>query len=460
MVESLEKLQQLMAESRFVEAEKLVEVYLIDKKYDGVHELQLHYFEILLAQGKKIPAHFLLSFIKKKLDHDIDLAQKWIKYLDRKDKKHQQSLYQLEISISEKLGMTDELYRQIYKFLICRLERKQTFIPENILINIKTYFNHDFDLKLLDLSMSFLILDLPQIEDKVQSLILSCLEDASNRGLVERIKKLYEVLNSQEKNFHIELYKSICWLLINQIEDKKDFKKLIELVIYFEDIKFQVIILLIMDKNQLISIAQNYADQIKRNTRFNYVYVSKHFSCLKIYFSKNQLKKDEIVTQVLSPLDLTLDEKIKTEKEDREKPIVSSEEKMIPHLVILQSYELNQLLDLSVSLYQAEYYYAASEVSKIASQQSRTNTERLKAIYLKITSLLRLNDFRAVIDESLEALKISENENDILSFLYSLGDAYLQLGQKREAKGIFKKIVAIDEKYRLAKIKLEELDAL
>ena len=87
MVESLVKLQQLMAESRFVEAEKLAEVYLIDKKYDGVHELQLHYFEILIAQEKKIPDQLLIKFLNSKMDQDLDLVQKWIPYVDSNNKK-------------------------------------------------------------------------------------------------------------------------------------------------------------------------------------------------------------------------------------------------------------------------------------------------------------------------------------------------------------------------------------
>ena len=460
MVESLAKLQQLMAESRFVEAEKLAEVYLIDKKYDGVHELQLYYFEILLAQEKKIPDLLLIKFLNSKIDQDLDLVQKWIPYVDSKNKKIERSLLQLKIFISEKQGLNQQLYELLQKFLVSQFEKKQTTIPDLIENLIRKYFPDDFNFKILKLSNDLHAYNLQNIETKIKDLILSCFESSTYRNRIEKINKIKNVLSNAGKIYHLEIYKSFCYLLTEGIQTKKDLKKLIEVIIYFNEVKFQITILWILDKNNLDEVAKQYSDVIRGNGKFKFVYLSKHYPGLTRYFSKQENEKKILESHEKIDIDLDLQDS-KQEVIDLELiSVISDEERMIPHLVKLQSYESPQLLDLSVSLYQTELYFAACEVAKIAYELESSNVQKLKAIYLKTCSLLRLGDYRAVVDESLKALQISETQNDVLSFLYSLSEAYLKLGDKQQAKNILTRIVSIDEKYRLAKLKLENLNAL
>ncbi len=460
MVESLVKLQQLMAESRFVEAEKLAEVYLIDKKYDGVHELQLHYFEILIAQEKKIPDQLLIKFLNSKMDQDLDLVQKWIPYVDSNNKKFERSLLNLKILISEKQGLNQELFKLLQKFLVLQFENKQTDTPDHIENLITKYFPDDFNFKILELSNDFHAYNLEGIENKIKDLILSCFESSTQRGRIEKINKLNNVLINAGKVYHLEIYKIFCYLISEGIKSKKDIKKLIEVIIYFNEVKFQVIILWVLDQNKLNSVAQNYSGAISENNKFKFVYISKYHPNLIKYFSKRENERELLNKNERIDVDLNLQDK-KQETIDLDViGEISNEEKMIPYLVKLQNYESPQLLDLSVSLYQSEFYYASCEVAKIAFELENSNVQKLKATYLKTCSLLRLGDYRAVVDESLKALQICETQNDILSFLYSLSEAYLKLGDKAQAKKMLIEIVSIDEKYRLAKLKLDNLNAL
>ncbi len=460
MVESLVKLQQLMAESRFVEAEKLAEVCLIDKKYDGVHELQLYYFEILLAQEKKIPDQILINFLNSKIDQDLELVQKWIPYVDPKNKKIERSLLKLKILISEKQGLNQALYAELQNFLLLQFEKKQSTTPDLIENFIRKYFPDDFNFKILKLSNDLHAYNLQDIEVKIKDLILACFESSTQRRRIEKIKKINNLLNNAGKIYHLEIYKSLCYLLTEGIKNKKDLKKVIEVIIYFNEIKFQTIILWILNENNLSSIAQRYSVVMRGNSKFKFVYLLKHYPNLKKYFLNEEKERELLNTEEKIDVDLDLQDKKQETNDWDEIAEVSDEEKMIPHLVKLQNYESHQLLDLSVSLYQSELYFASSEVAKIAYDLESSNVQKLKAIYLKTCSLLRLGDYRAVVDESLKALEISETQNDVLSFLYSLSEAYLKLGDKQLAKTMLMKIVSIDDKYRLAKMKLDNLNAL
>ena len=77
-----------------------------------------------------------------------------------------------------------------------------------------------------------------------------------------------------------------------------------------------------------------------------------------------------------------------------------------------------------------------------------------------MTCLLKTGDCRAALDVSLEALNFSITQNDILSFLYSQAEAHLRLKEYRAAKNVLKRILAIDASYRMAKERLERLNAI
>jgi hypothetical protein len=460
MVESLIKIQQLMAESRFVEAQKLVEAHLIDKNAMGSIELMPIYFECLFSQQKKIPDELLLIHVDKIIEKDLESAQRWIGFIDQSNKKNEQSRILLEIKIAEKQGLNKSLYELIDKFLKLRNQKYQTEIPKIISEFVEKFFPHDLDTKLLMLSGDLLSLNLVRTEENIRQLIISCYESSSRRGFIEKLKKIEKFLLSGEKLYYLEIYKTLLSLILNGLKEKKDFKRVIELVIYFEDVKLQIIVLHLLDKIGLEGISKKYSLEIKKNQGFSLVYVSKYFPELKKYFlAERSIQKVQTVSDEIT-IDLSLEESNTTITTEEKEHIISSDERMVPHLVQIQNYSIEQLLDLSVSLYQSEFYYASAEVAEMASNRSANNVDRLKSKYLKLTSLFYLRDYRAIVDESLEALKIAETQNDVLSFLYTMAEAHTKLGEKRAAIQILKKVIQIDDQYRLAKMKLEELDAI
>ena len=68
------------------------------------------------------------------------------------------------------------------------------------------------------------------------------------------------------------------------------------------------------------------------------------------------------------------------------------------------------------------------------------------------------NDFRSAVDTSIDALQFAKSQEDILSFLYGKAEAYIRLNMKTEASIVLKNIIAIDDKYRFAKERLEKLN--
>jgi hypothetical protein len=460
MVESLIKIQQLMAESRFVEAQRLIEGHLIDKNFVGSNELMTVYFECLLSQQKKIPEELLLIHVDKIIEKDFESAHRWISFIDQSNKKIVQSRILLEIRIAEKQGLNTRLYELIEKILKLRIQNYQTEIPKLISEFVAKFFPNDLDIKLLMLSGDLLSLNLVRSEEKIRELILFCFETSSRRGLNEKLKRMIDFLSSTGKIYHLELYKSLLSLMLNGLKEKKDFKRLIEIIIYFDDVKLQLVVLHLLDQLNLENITKNYSFEIKKNKEFSLVYVSKYFPELKKYFVTERLNKKLQSDIDEMTIDLSLEKSNKRIAKEEKEHIISSEERMVPHLVEIQNYSIDQLLDLSVSLYQSEFYYASAEVAQMASKNSTNNVDLLKSKYLKITSLFHLRDYRAIIDESLEALKKAETQNDILSFLYTMAEGHIRLGENRAAVGILKKIIHIDDQYRLAKLKLEELDAI
>lgn len=70
---------------------------------------------------------------------------------------------------------------------------------------------------------------------------------------------------------------------------------------------------------------------------------------------------------------------------------------------------------------------------------------------------MQLKDFRGALDLSLQALERSHKQEDVLSIMYSQAEAYLRLGHKNYARQTLKRILSIDENYRLTKQRLEKL---
>ena len=459
MVERISILRQLLAESKFVEAQKEAELILNQSNGSESAELLELYFDSLKAQSRPIPTELLLSLIEKLLPQKSDEAQKWLEDLATPSKKYQQQLLLIKIRLADLKGKTEELYNLISQYQIIRFENRTPGIPEYIQALVHKYFPYDFHIQLQKLALDMMRMDLKTSEALIQQLILSCYEKSSPRGTKEKLNALYEVLASSEKLYHLEVYKNFCQIMAQGIADKKDYKKVVEFVIYVEDFRFQALILNFLVAEGLAEAAKDYSLSVRANKDYSYVYFDKFFPHLKTFFFQ-KLKAKPVATAPAEVIDLKVGKTNPTPMIDEMMAEISEEEVLLAHLIKHQNYSTTELLDIAVSFVQSEFYYAALKASELALSSTTENYLKLKAYYLKVTCLLKTGDYRSALDVSLEALSISSTQNDVLSFMYSQAEAHLRLKEYSSARTTLRKIIAIDSDYRLAKERLDRLNAI
>ncbi len=460
MVEINSKIQQLLAESKFVEAQKEAEFVLNQSKGSETRELLELYFHSLSAQSRPLPRELVFSLIHKILASDPEQAESWLEKIPQKNSHDAQRILVIKIQIADLKGRTEVLYKLISEYHLLRYEASQPAIPEFIQALTKKYFPHEFHIQLQRLALELMRMDIKTCETLIQELILSCFEKSSPRGTKEKLASLYEILGSAERLFHLEMYRNLCSLLSQGISDKKDYKKIIELVIFTEDFRFQSLILDVLIKTNLDEIAAEYAVDLKNNAGYNYVYLDKYLPHLKKYFFQKAKNKPLSTNEPLLEIDLKV-AKVKAVPfvNDTIKD-ATDEELLLAHVLKHQTFSTDELLDISVSFVQSEYYFAALKAAQLAFDSTQDRDMKLKSSYLKVTCLLKTGDYRAALDVSLDALSYSQTQNDILSFMYSQAESHLRLKEFSSAKSILRKIISIDSDYRLAKERLDQLNAV
>jgi tetratricopeptide (TPR) repeat protein len=302
--------------------------------------------------------------------------------------------------------------------------------------------------------------DIAAAEEMTKQLIISTVERSSPKGIAPKLMSVGEVLRSGQNKAHLEILQNFCVISANGISEKTDYKRLVEMTIYFNDFKFQVLLLDLFKKLGLTSEVENYATVVRENTDYNFVYLDKFFPHLKSLFVQ-PVKPKEKSKEILPEPDLKLYEKYKptiTLSEDENEN--SDDEQQFFHLLKYQTYSTSELCDLAVSFLQSEMPRVALRASEMGIQSSANNQEFLKASYLKLTCQLKLKDYRAAVDTCFVALEKAATRDDILSFMYGQAEAYIRLNQRRQAKAVLSKIVSIDAKYRLAKERLDQLNEI
>ena len=459
MVESISILRQLLAESKFVEAQKETEFILNQSNGSESAELYEIYFESLKSQSKPIPEEMLLSFIEKLIPQKTDDAQRWLENISKPTSKNFQQYLLIKIRIADLKGRTEELYNLISQYQVLRFESRTPSLPSFVQNLVTKYFPHDFHIQLQRLALDMMRMDLVASESLIKQLILSCYEKSSPRGTKEKLNALYEILSASEKVYHLEVYKNFCQIMSQGISDKKEYKKVVEFIIYVEDFRFQALILNFLVNERLPEVAQDYSLSVKNNSDYSYVYFDKYFPHLKTFFFQ-KAKSKEVKVAPQESIDLKVGKSYPTPIIDEMMAEVSEEEVLLSHMIKHQSYSTDELLDVAVSFVQSEFYYAALKASEMALDKTTDNNLKLKAYYLKVTSLLKTGDYRSALDSSLIALSLSTTENDVLSFMYSQAEAHLRLKEYPSAKKVLKKIISIDSEYRLAKERLDRLNAI
>ncbi|MFP5386491.1 MAG: tetratricopeptide repeat protein [Bacteriovoracia bacterium] len=455
-MESIVQIRQMMAEQKFAEVQLLIEVQL-SLNSDSRHELLLLYLEALDSQDKSMPT--LLALELAELESQLKHHEMVLKLISSiRNEKYFQRLSKLRIKAAEDKGKMDQLYSLISEFYIHQYEKQIPSIPVWVSELTQKYYKNDFNLKLKELAITLLLKDLKKSETIVKELLISCVEKSSPRGLKEKIEAVADVLQSTEGKGPLEIYQNFCLLSTLGITEKTDYKKIIEMIIYFEDFKFQVLTLNLLHSLNLSEEAVQYSSSVRENKEYNFVYLDKYFTELKPYFVEVRARKDnQVQAQVPTP-DLTLTDDYKQEIFNSFQEIEEyDEEKNFLHMLKYQTYTSDQLCDLAVSFLQSDMPRVALKASELAISSAANDIEYLKGCYLKLTCLLQTGDYRAALDTSLQALEKAKSRDDVLSFLYGQAEAHIRLNQKREAKRILAKVLSIDSEYRMAKERLEKL---
>jgi hypothetical protein len=454
-LESISNIRQMMAESKFYEAQKSLELLLTHASSAERVEVLAEYISALEHQSKILPSPLVIELAealsKENTDASSALLLKLTPPFD-----HRRVLL-IKINNAASKGQLQDLYHLISELQTYLYEVKAPAIPEVVTEFIRKYFKADFQLKLQELSLSLMLSDLARSEKIIQDLLLGCVEKTSVKGFQEKLLSLEIILAHREGRDHLDVYQNLCKLLTSGVQNKSDYKKAVECVIYFEDFKLQTMILNFLDQVELTAICETYAAIIRKHRDYDFVYFDKFYPSLKRYFVKPKTSQKES-TSAHPEIDLSLEDYVSSTELPSQESSYSLDEDSLIQTLKYRDYSTEELLEIAVSFIQSEMNVAGLRASALALEKAPNTELFLKSAFLKMTCLLKTSDFRGVLDLAFAALERAEKQEDILSFLYTQAEAYQRLGQKREAKKTLQRIIHIDGNYRLARERLERLN--
>jgi len=450
-----------MAEQKFFEVQRAVELQL-SLKSDDRGELISLYVESLNAQSKNVPLEILLELAQfESQNNNHDAVVSLLSIFSAQDiNKNFKIINQLLFNALDAKGRVSELYELISEFLLHQFETRNPSIPDFVSHSIDKYFKHDFYLKLKILAISLMLQDLKKSLSLTQELIYDCFEHPSPKGGSGKLKLIEEVLKTETATGPLEIYQSFCRISSSGIDDKADYKRLVEMVIYFDDFKMQTLVLNLMHQLGHFKESELYADVLKKNQTYSFVYFDKFFPGLKKYFIKTSSQNiTEEKTEFLIQKEEKIDSAIGNERSQEITSEYVEKEDVNSYLQFLkyQDLDINQLCDIATSFLQSEMPSVALKASELIIEKCSDEQSFLKGAYLKLTSLLQMKDYRAALDICLQALSKAETQNDLLSFLYGQAEALTRLHMHKEARLVLSRILAIDAHYRLAKERLDKL---
>ncbi len=460
-MESISHLRQMMAEQKFFEVQRAVELQLsLNTNTRG--ELINLYVESLSAQSKTVPVEILLELteIESGLNnHDAVISN--LAGLSTRDlKKNFLLVNQLLLKALEAKGRLSDLYSLLSEFLLHQFETNNPVVPDYVSVSLSKYFKNDFYLKLKQLALSLMVQDMNKSLDLTKELIYDCYEHPSPKGFSGKLKLIEEVLSTETAIGPLEIYQHFCRISSSGLNNRSDYKRLVEMVIYFDEFKMQTLVLNLLHQLRQFEEAELYAVVLKKNSAYSFVYFDKFYPHLKKYFLRASTKN---VSEDKTEFYIQKEAALTTSKAREEDPEITYEvvekEDVNSYLQILkyQDFSVNQLCDLATSFLQSEMPLVALKASELILKKSADEETFLKGAYLKLTSLLQMRDYRAALDTCLEALARAQTQNDILSFMYGQAEALSRLNMHKEARQVLSRILSIDAHYRLAKERLDKL---
>jgi hypothetical protein len=458
MVDPISTIRQMMAESKFLEALALAQAQLSSQDVKLRTMLLPLYLELLEGLDRKLPIEILIEAAELLFNSDIDSAIKLIEYIPEADPNFLR-IQLLKIRVAESKGRLEALYSLISELKLRLFTDRIPLKIDLVEAMVQKYFKDDFHLRLQELSLLVMLCDLPSAESVVQELIYSCVEKASPRGTREKLLSIAEIIGTQKEKKQLEIYQSFCRISAEGIKEKAEYKKIAEMLIYFDDFKFQLLILDLLEKLGLTEAAADYAVDVRSNKKYNFVYVEKYFIHLKKHFNRTVRQKVEETKE--ETVEHTLEGAAPAhEFEDGPVPSYMEEESILVSTLKYQNYSPPELMELATGFLQSSYPRAALEALCLAGNQELDERTFLKISYLRAICLCQLTDHRAVIDLALEALGRAQVQEDILSFLYLQAEAEQKLGLIKDARRTLKTILSIDSQYRLTRERLARLDEI
>jgi len=450
-VDNLEKIRLMMAEQRYIEAQQLLEQTLLLQKSQELLGLLIEVYQV---QGVALPYDLALEFIKANKD-----SHQSLEIISQLNHQGIESKV-LEIKLYASIGALNKLNEKISDFYLYLFERKIPQVFDEVITIRKKYFQSDFNLELKELALSFDRGWNKELEDEIQKIIKDCFHKFNLKNKADRLLKLEKIFASYQSNNAAKIYHHLFVLYNHGIENSLDYKKLIELIIYFEDVEMKGIVLNLMDLLSLEKEAHQYADAIKKDTHYNFVHFSKYYPHLKKYFITPRSLANE-VKEDLEPIDLTLDEKEKevTITDWVDDSVVDSDAEIAEGLKYME-YDPSGWLNLAVGFIQSDFNKSALMCAKKVKEASVDEVDFLKASYLAVHALMKLQDYRIALDYCYEALEKCTLETDYLSFSYLEVELLIQLGEKASAKKVLENIHLIDSSYRLSSKMLKRLNEI
>jgi len=465
-VELFKSVRHMMAENRFLQAERILIEFRLQHEDSLPIEFFHELFEVRRHLGKDFPFQELDQYFIKLADknqyQEIESLFNW--WMDKNPSFESILFYQWKIKLEENKGMIQELDLTLKQYSLFLVNNKYWSHIEGLRAYVAKYFRNSHDyifVFILYLTQTYKFSEVEIILEKFT--IDKIVKSKMTAKTIDDIELIITLLDNIEEKGVLEIWKSFFNLYLKKELPVTEVKKIIEIIIYFESLPVQLLILRKMKHWGENDLSELIAASIKRSGNYDFVTVDKYFSDdLKDFFVP---KKTPIDLSYISPLtkeDLALESKIKGPKELEIEQIhqTTEDEELIISGLKYQSIELKQGLELIVSMLQMSFPLAAKEIALVLRKEKYEVQDQLKINYLLLQIFHQLKDYRAALDIVYESQSLSSSSEDILAFHYAEAELHYLLKEKKKARSIYLSILSLVGNYRMTKERLKELNEI
>jgi hypothetical protein len=457
------EIRQMMAEGKFSIAQFRIEASLKTALGEERRELLRLLLELFKLEAKNLPLPLLLEASTTAFAESKEVFRELATLMEANHPlKKLLDFKLLLIKDFEERGKLQEMLLAISDFQISCVENRIPFIEPRIVELSKKYFRYEFPLTLQRITLALMQKNTKLVTQEILELLLQ-INEARSRNASQKIQALLDILVNFELQGSEILYRNYCHLRLKGVSDKRDYKLLLELLIGIEDFRMLVLIFDLAQESLPRDSLLSFASLLRSLRDFDYIYLEKNFPELKSYFitasgdaSSTAPSKEVLISE--KDLELEGDDLLHNSTRSDLTPPMEEEELNLLKQVQYGDFNFNALCDLTVSFLQSDYLRAARAAILKAGELANTEEERMRALYLRVTTLMKLQDYRAALDTCLRAMDHVYSEADLLSLMYVQAECHDKLHAKSEAKKILERIIEIDEEYRLAKERLDKLN--